>query len=89
MLQSLRTCLDLCPSMLLASLRSDGVLFEELFLLRACWSVVAMIQLRLMLSLRRLDAVLGGFNELIPLSSSLMVVGLPLPSSNSPLNNGF
>jgi len=80
--------LDLCLSML-ASLCSGGVLFEVLFLFRAFWSVVAMIHLRLVLSLQRLNAALDGFNERIPLSSSLMVVGLPLPSSISPPHNGF
>ena len=76
---------------MLASHRcSGGVLFEVLFLLRACWSVVAMIQLRLVLgSLQRLNAALDGFNERIPFSSSVMVVGLPLPSSISPPHNGF
>ena len=74
---------------MLASLRCGGVLFEVFFLLRACSSVVSMIQLRLVLSLQRLNAALNGFNERIPLSSSVMVAGLPLPSSISPPQNGF
>ena len=80
--------LDLCLSML-ASLCSGGVLLEVLFLFRAFWSVLAMIQLRLVLSLQRLNAALDGFNERTPLNSSVMVVGLPSPSSISPPHNGF